>query len=116
MVLVPSAKQSTSTSKVSAGGFARKKEKTLGPASIPKHEAQQKLTEYIEEYTGRIVKQGDAITTFADLWNAYCAVRSGQWAKKTKEDLRYPCCETFYSDHRKPTAARNHSDIATIAP
>jgi hypothetical protein len=67
----------------------QKKEKTLGPASMPKHEAQQKLAEYIEEYTGRITKQGNAITTFADLWNAYCAVRSGQWAKKTKEDLQY---------------------------
>ena len=67
----------------------QKKEKTLGPASMAKHEAQQKLVEYIEEYTGRITKQGNAITTFADLWNAYCAVRSGQWAKKTKEDLRY---------------------------
>jgi predicted Holliday junction resolvase-like endonuclease len=28
-----------------------KKEKRLGPASMPKHEAQQKLAEYIEEYT-----------------------------------------------------------------
>ncbi|MBV9081586.1 MAG: site-specific integrase [Acidobacteriaceae bacterium] len=67
----------------------QKKEKTLGPASMPKHEAQKKLAKYIEEYTGRIRKQGNAITTFADLWNAYCAVRSGQWAKKTKEDLQY---------------------------
>jgi integrase len=67
----------------------QKKEKTLGPALMPKHEAQQKLAEYIEEYTGRITKQASAITTFADLWNAYCAVRSGQWAKKTKEDLQY---------------------------
>lgn len=67
----------------------QKKEKTLGPASIPKHEAQQKLAGYIEEYTGRLTKQGLAITTFAHLWTAYCAVRSGQWAKKTKEDLRY---------------------------
>jgi hypothetical protein len=28
----------------------QKKEKKLGPASMPKHEAQQKLAEYIEEY------------------------------------------------------------------
>jgi hypothetical protein len=49
----------------------QKKEKTLGHASMPKHEAQQKLAEYIEEYIGRIAKRGDAITTFADLWNAY---------------------------------------------
>jgi integrase len=67
----------------------QKKEKTLGPASMPKHEAQSKLAEYIEEYTGRIAKQGNAITRFADLWNAYCAVRSGRWARKTREDLRY---------------------------
>jgi integrase len=67
----------------------QKKEKTLGPASMPKHEAQYKLAEYIEEYTGRITKQGSTICTFADLWNAYCAVRSGQWSKKTREDLRY---------------------------
>src|SRR5216684_4949027 len=66
----------------------QKKEKTLGPASMPKHEAQAKLADYIE-YTGRITKQGSAICTFADLWNAYCAVRSGQWSKKTREDLRY---------------------------
>ncbi len=55
---------------------------------MPKHEAQAKLADYIE-YTGRITKQGSAICTFADLWNAYCAVRSGQWSKKTREDLRY---------------------------
>lgn len=67
----------------------QKKEKTLGSASMPKHEAQSKLTEYIEEYTGRITKQGSSIANFADLWNAFCAVRSGGWSKKTKEDLRY---------------------------
>jgi hypothetical protein len=30
------------------------KEKTLGPASMPKHDAQKKLADYIEEYTGRL--------------------------------------------------------------
>jgi hypothetical protein len=39
----------------------QKKEKTLGPALMPKLEAQSKLAEYIEEYTGRITKQGDSI-------------------------------------------------------
>ena len=34
----------------------QQKEKTLGPASMPKHEAQQKLADYIEEYTGRLTK------------------------------------------------------------
>jgi hypothetical protein len=65
-----------------------KKEKTLGPASMPKHEAQAKLAEYIEEYTGRITRLGDSIGTFADLWKAFSAVKSGQWSKKTRGDLR----------------------------
>jgi len=67
----------------------QKKEKTLGPASIPKHEAQQKLAEYIEEYTDRITRQGRSIGTFDDLWKAFCAVKSGRWSKKMREDLHY---------------------------
>ena len=66
-----------------------KKEKTLGPASMAKHEAQQKLAEYIEEYTGRLSKQGNSITTFVDLWKAFSAVKAGRWSKKMREDLRY---------------------------
>jgi integrase-like protein len=65
-----------------------KKEKTLGPASMPKHEAQEKLADYITEYTGRLTKQGDSISTFGVLWKAFCAVKSGQWSKKTKENLQ----------------------------
>jgi len=48
-----------------------KKEKTLGPASMAKHEAQEKLTEYITEYTGRLTSQGNSITTFSELWKAF---------------------------------------------
>ena len=66
-----------------------KKEKTLGPASMPKHEAQRKLAEYIEEYTCRSIKQGSSIATFTDLWQAFSAVKSGPSSKKTREDLRY---------------------------
>ena len=33
----------------SGRAIRRKKEKTLGPATMPKHESQQKLAEYIEE-------------------------------------------------------------------
>src|ERR1700680_1211579 len=33
------------------------KEKTLGPASMPKHDAQKKLADYIEEYTGRLTNR-----------------------------------------------------------
>ncbi len=52
-------------------------------------EAQKKLANYIEEYTGRLTKQGSSIATFNDLWKAFSAVKAGQWSKKFKEDLRY---------------------------
>ncbi len=65
-----------------------KKEKTLGPASVPKHDAQQKLADYISEYTGRLTRQGDSISTFSELWKAFGAVKSGQWSEKTKENLQ----------------------------
>ena len=67
----------------------RKKEKTLGPATMPKHEAQQKLADYIEEYTGKLIHQGDGIESFADLWKAFAAVKAGSWGKKMREDMQY---------------------------
>ena len=41
---------------------------------MPKHDAQEKLADYIEEYTGRLTKQERSITTFGELWTAFCAV------------------------------------------
>jgi hypothetical protein len=43
---------------------------------MPKHEAQRKLADYIEEYTGRLTKQGSSIATFTDLWKAFSALKS----------------------------------------
>ena len=65
----------------------RKKEKTLGPATKPRHEALKDLSDYIAQYTGKPAKQGESISTFAELWKAYCTVKSGQWSKKTRENL-----------------------------
>jgi integrase len=59
---------------------------------MPKHEAQKKLADYIEQYTGLLTKRDpslSAIATFGDLWTAFCTVKSGFWSKKTKEDLNY---------------------------
>ena len=55
---------------------------------MPKHEAQQKLADYIEEFTGKLIHQGDAIESFADLWKAFSAVKAGSWGKKMREDLK----------------------------
>ena len=65
----------------------RKKEKTLGAPSKPRHEAIQQLAEYIVEHTGKLAKQGESISTVGELWTAFSAVKSGQWSKKTKENL-----------------------------
>lgn len=66
-----------------------KKEKKLGLATMPKHEAQKKLADYIEEYTGKLIRQGESIDTFKDLWKAYAAVKAGCWGKKMREDMGY---------------------------
>jgi len=75
----------------------RKKEKTLGPATKPKHEALKELGEYITEHTGKLAKQGESISTFAELWKAFRAVKAGQWSKKTKENL-----ECLFAKHVIP--------------
>jgi hypothetical protein len=74
-----------------AGGrhVRQQKEKTLGPAAMPKHEAQQKLAEYIEEYTSKLIHQGESIETFAQLWKAFSAVKAGSRGKKMREDMQY---------------------------
>jgi integrase len=80
----------------------QKKEKTLGPASMPKHAAQQKLADYIQQFTGRLNKQGSSISTFVELWHAFCAVKSGQWSPRTKEVVQCLCAKhvlPFIGEH-----------------
>jgi len=89
----------------------KKKEKTLGPATMPKHEAQQKLAEYIEEYTGKLIHQGDAIESFADLWKAYSAVKAGSWGKKMREDLKY-----LFNKHVLPVLGQYSPRKITLTP
>jgi hypothetical protein len=81
----------------------RKKEKTLGPATMPKHEAQQKLAGYIEEHTGKLIRQGDSIESFAKLWKAFSAVKAGSWSKKMREDMKYLSTNTSF-----PSSASTH--------
>jgi len=89
----------------------RKKEKTLGPATKPKHEALHDLAEYIAEHTGKLAKQGGSISTFAELWNAFCAVKSGQWSKKTKENLK-----CLFAKHVIPQIGSQRMREMTLTP
>jgi integrase len=89
----------------------RKKEKTLGSATMPKHEAQQKLAEYIEEYTGKLIRQGDSIESFAELWKAFSAVKAGSWGKKTREDMKY-----VFDKHVLPVLGQYSLRKITLTP
>src|SRR5260370_10761451 len=81
----------------------------MGPASMPKHEAQQKLADYISEYTGRLSRQGNQISTFGDLWKAFCAVKSGQWATRTKEVL-----QCLFANHVVPILGQQSPREVTL--
>ena len=87
----------------------RKKEKTLGAATKPKHEVIQRLAEYIAEHTGKLAKQGESISTFGELWTAFSAVKSGQWSKKTKENL---AC--LFAKHVLPQIGRQRIRDVTL--
>jgi integrase len=89
----------------------KKKEKTLGPATMPKHEAQQKLADYIEEFTGKLIRQGDAIESFADLWKAFSAVKAGSWGKKMREDMKY-----LFDKHVLPVLGQSSPRKITLTP
>jgi hypothetical protein len=89
----------------------RKKEKTLGPAIKPKHEALKELGEYITEHTGKLAKQDESISTFAELWKAFRAVKSGQWSKKTKENL-----ECLFAKHVIPQIGGLRMREMTLTP
>lgn len=86
-----------------------KKEKTLGAATKPKHEALKELADYITEYTGKLAKQGESIHSFADLWKAFCAVQSGQWSKKTKENL-----QCLFANHVLPNIGSQRMREVTL--
>jgi hypothetical protein len=92
-----------------------KKEKMLGAPSMPKHEPQQKLADYFSEYTRRLTKQGDSISTFCDLWKAFCAVKSGRWSNKTRENLQCLFGKHVVPGHWTASHAGRHAHVSAVA-
>ena len=80
---------SSSTSRTLWQGRPQKEGKNAGPATIPKHEAQLKFADYIEEYTGKFIHQVESIESFAERWKAFSAVKPGSWGKKRREDMKH---------------------------
>jgi len=78
---------------------------------MPKHEAQQKLADYIEEYTGKLIHQGESIERFAELWKAFSAVKAGSWGKKMREDMKY-----LFDKHVLPVLGQCSPRKITLTP
>ncbi|PYT25501.1 MAG: hypothetical protein DMG57_24890, partial [Acidobacteria bacterium] len=76
-----------------------------------KKEKLNELAEYIAEQTGKLAKQGESISTFAELWKAFCAVKSGQWSKKTKENLK-----CLFAKHVIPQIGSQRMRDVTLTP
>jgi hypothetical protein len=89
----------------------QKKEKTLGPGTTPKHEAHQKLADYIEEYTGKLIHQGEFIENFAELWKAFSSVKARSWGKKMREDMKY-----LFDKHVLPVLGQYSPRKITLTP
>jgi integrase len=66
----------------------RKKEKVLGPAAIPKHEALKKLAAYVQTFTHEKPAETTVIRTYADLWRTFSGLKSGQWSQPFRETIR----------------------------
>jgi integrase len=64
----------------------RKREKVLGPATMPKHEARAELIHHILESRGELPPPPEN-PTVAKLWDRYCAHKSGAWSKITRKTL-----------------------------
>jgi hypothetical protein len=78
---------------------------------MAKHEAQQKLADYIEEYTGKLVLQGESIESVAELWKAFSALKAGSWGKKMREDMKY-----LFDKHVLPVLGQYSPRKVTLTP
>ena len=78
---------------------------------MPKHEAHQKLADYIEEYTGKLIHQGESIENFAELWKAFSSVKAGSWGKKMREDMKY-----LFDKHVLPVLGQYSPRKITLTP
>ena len=88
----------------------RKKEKVLGPAAMPKHEALKKLAAYIQAFTRVEPAQTNVIRTYADLWRTYSSLKLGQWSQPFRETIR-----SVFATHVLPMIGKQRLDEIGLA-
>ncbi len=87
----------------------RKKEKVLGPAVIPKHEALKKLAAYVQTFT-REKSAETMIRTYADLWRTFSGLKSGQWSQPFRETIR-----SVFATHVLPVIGKQQLDEISLS-
>lgn len=90
---------------------APEEEEDLGPATKPRHEALKELSDYIVKFGQERTRPVSSIRTFADLWNAYRAVKSGQWSKSTNEIIT-----CLFAKHVIPQLGDQRIEEITLTP
>ena len=88
----------------------RKKEKVLGPAAMPKHEALKKLAVYIQAFTRVEPAQTTVIRTYADLWRTFSGLKSGQWSQPFRETI-----QSIFATHVLPVIGKQRLDEIGLA-
>ena len=88
----------------------RKKEKVLGPAAMPKHEALKKLAAYIQAFTRVEPAQTTVIRTYADLWRTFSGLKSGQWSQSFRETI-----QSIFATHVLPLIGKQRLDEIGLA-
>ena len=88
----------------------RKKEKVLGPAAMPKHEALKKLAVYIQAFTRVEPAQTTVIRTYADLWRTFSGLKSGQWSQSFRETI-----QSIFATHVLPLIGKQRLDEIGLA-
>lgn len=88
----------------------RKKEKVLGPAALPRHEAFKRLAAYIQAFTRGEPAQSDVIRTYADLWRTFSGLKSGQWSQPFRETIR-----SVFATHVLPVIGKQRLDEISLS-
>jgi hypothetical protein len=75
------------------------------PASMARHEAQEKLSAYIVEYSGRLTPRGSSDHNLRRTLEGFLSSKVRPVVEEDQGKPPVPFRQAHYSDHRKPTTA-----------
>jgi hypothetical protein len=102
---------SISTSRTLWEGRSQKEGKNSGTCHNAEARGTAKAAEYIENYTGKLIHQGESIESLAERWKAFSAVKAGSWGKKVREDMKW-----LFDKHVLPVLGQYFPRKITLTP